>query len=197
MTFLRSGAICAWHVGEIYHTVRVVLVFLRCLGITNAAVWFGAAIFFTAAIAPSFYSRELLGILGEAHAGGAAQIAWERYFALQFWCGGIAVAHLIVERLYTGQLLRHWPVYLVVALFGWALMAGLWLQPKLTRLHVQTYGLMSAPQQRERAQKSYRTLHGMVKGMNAIVILGLFVHLIDVTSSGAPPRLIGTTKFRG
>lgn len=173
------------------------LIFLRCLGITNAAVWFGAAVFFTGAVAPAFYSPELLGILGPAFSGGTAQVLWERYFSLQCWCGGIALARLILERLYTGQLLRHWPIYLVIGLFGWGLVSEFRLQPKLTRLHVETYGMRSTPQQRERAKKSYRTWRAVVKGMNGIIIVGLFVHLMEVTASGAPARLIGSAKFRG
>lgn len=176
--------------------VGVVLVFLRCLGITNAAVWFGAAIFFTAGIEPAFLAPDM-GFLPESHSGVAAQLILERYFALQYWCGGLALVHLVGESLYTGRTLFRWPVYLVVGLLLWGCLGAFWLQPKLIQLHVQKHGVRATELQRASASKSFARWNAFAQTGNFFLIIGLFVYLIEVTSAGGALRFIASNKFRG
>lgn len=173
------------------------IVFLRLLGITNAAIWFGAAIFLTFGVGPAFFSADMLSILPRSHAGAAAQIVLERYFVLQYWCGGIALAHLSGEWLYAGRPLRRWVLYLVLGLIGLGLEGGLVMQPKLQKLHLEIYGVRSTPQQREQAGKSFKAWHAVAQMANLLVTLGLFVHLLQVTAFTAPGRFLNVNKFRG
>src|SRR5262245_4350950 len=73
----------------------------------NAAVWLGAAIFFTLMTAPAIFSPDMRTLLGSQNypyfSGAIAQIVIARYFVLQHWCGAIALAHLLVEWLYLGK----------------------------------------------------------------------------------------------
>jgi hypothetical protein len=174
-----------------------VLFFLRCIGITNAAVWFGAAFFCCLILTPSFASEQMHAILPPSHAGRAWQIVLERYFALQYWCGGIALAHLLAEWLYTGRPLKPWTVYLVLGLLGLGLACGLWLRPKVTKLHLDHYGARSTPQQREKARRPLRNWEQVLQVCQYLAALGLLVHLIQSSAPGAASRLLNANKFKG
>jgi hypothetical protein len=172
-------------------------VFLRLIGITTAAIWFGAAIFLTLAVGPAFFSPDMLKILPRSHAGAAAQLVLERYFVLQYWCGGFALAHLVLEWLYAGKPFRRWVLYLVLGLLGLALAGGIGFQPKLQRLHLEIYGVRSTPQQRDQARKSFTVWHAVAQTVNIFVTLGLYVNLLQVTAFTAPGRFLSIGKFRG
>jgi len=174
-----------------------VLVFLRFIGITNAAIWLGAAVGFVCVAAPAFFSDAMLRLLPISHAGAAELIVRERYFGLQYWCSAIAFGHLVVEWLYTGKPLRRWPTYLVVFLLGLALLGGLGLQPKLQRLHREIYGIRSTPQQRERARGWFRGWQVMAQTANVLTLLGLTTYVWQITSAGTAARFVSATKFRG
>lgn len=171
--------------------------FLRIVGVTNAAVWFGAAIFFTFGVGPAFFSEAMLQLLPRSHAGAAAQIVLERYFALHQWCGGIALVHLLADWLYTSRPFRRWVLYLVLALFGLGLVGGHFFQPKLQNLHVQIYGLRSTDQQRQQAKKSFQIWHAVAQTTNLFMTFGLFAYLLQSTASVNASRFVSANKFRG
>src|ERR1039457_449261 len=72
-----------------------VIGFLRFVGILNAAVWFGGAVFFTFWSGRAPFSPEMKALLGPQNypyfSGAIAQILIARYFNLQFTCSIIAV----------------------------------------------------------------------------------------------------------
>ena len=171
------------------------LSFLRLIGITNAAIWFGAAFFHTL-FADRAFTPEEMPFLPETYAVAAGHVLLKCYFALQSWCGGIALLHLMVEWLYAGRPLRRWSVYLVLFLFGWNLLGNFWLQPKLNQLHVEIHGIRSNPQQRQQSQKAYPFWNGFAKTVNFLGLFGLFGYLWQITGTGTPSRFIGTPKFR-
>lgn len=170
---------------------------LRLIGITNAAIWFGSALFFTLVAAPVFNSAEM-PFLGDTdtYAIAAAHVLLRRFFAVQSWCGGIALLHLMVEWLYAGRPLRRWGVYLVLVLFGWSLLGTFWLQPKLHQLHSDIYGLRATPQQRQQSKKAYPFWNGFTKTVNFLALFGLLGYLWQVTGTTTPTRFIGSAKFR-
>jgi len=171
--------------------------FLRLTGILNAAVWFGTAVFFAAAVWPGFGSAEMLRILPPSHSGAAAQVILERYYFLQYWCGGIALAHIVLECLYAGKSLQRWSVYLVTGLLSLGFFAGLVVEPKLAGRHLEYYGVRSTPQQREQAIKSLRILRGVVQVFNFVTIAGLGVYVWEITHAGAGPRSIRRAQSEG
>lgn len=101
------------------------------------------------------------------------------------------------ERLYASKPLRRWVLFIVVINFVWALVGNFSLHDKLNRLHLETYGVRSTPQQREAARKSYRTWSGTIQFVNVLVCLSLVGYLWDATSSTAATRFVSTNKFRG
>jgi len=174
-----------------------VLFFLRCIGIINAAIWLGAAFFSCIILAPALASESMQAILPPSHTGRAWQIVLERYFILQYWCGGIAVVHLLAEWLYTGRPLKPWSVYLALSLLGLGLAGGLWLRPKVTRLHLDLYGARSTPQQRENARRPLRNWEGVLQVCQGLAALGLVVHLVQTSAPVGAPRFLNANKFKG
>ncbi len=173
------------------------LVFLRLIGVINAAVWLGASVTMVCAVAPAFFSSAMLRLLPLSHSGAAELIIAQHGFVLQYFCGAIALGHLVVEWIYAGKALRRWPTYLVGGLLGLALLGGQVLQPKLQRLHLEMYGVRSTRQQRERAGAAFRSWQLVVHAANVLTIFGLATYVWQVTSTGIAPRFVGATKFRG
>src|SRR5947208_12848749 len=100
------------------------------LGIMNAAVWFGAALFFTFGIAPAFFSPEMKRLLGDIYSGLVAQLVLERYFVLHYCCGGIALLHQLAEWVYLGKRLHRFTFGLLVIVLLLAICGGAALAPR-------------------------------------------------------------------
>jgi hypothetical protein len=170
-----------------------VIGFLRFVGIVNAAIWFGTAIFFTVSVAPAFFSPEMKRLL-PAHHGAAAQIVLERYFIMQHICGAIALVHLLAEWLYTGKALERFSVWVVIAIFSLGLVGGLWLQPRLKELYVAKY-YGASEQQKEAAGRSFGFWHGISQGMNLLMTAGIFIYFWRVANPGPNGRSTGASKY--
>ena len=173
---------------------------LRLIGVVNAAVWLGAAIFFTLVAAPAIFSGDMRALLGSQNypyfSGAIAQIIIARYFVLQHWCGAIALAHLLVEWLYLGKPLEKITLGVLVGIFSLGLVGGFWLQPKLKELHRTKYGVSSTAAEREKAARSFAAWHGASQVMNLGVLLGLVFYTWRATNPSDAPRFFSTTKFQ-
>ena len=177
-------------------------VFLRWVGIVNAAIWFGAAIFLVVALG-AIFSPDIVEIFRKAgdtskfYSGAVAMAVFHRYFALQYVCGIIAILHLVAEKLYLGRALSRLGLGLVALLIVVALVGGGWLQPRMEKLRSESYSSPSA-EQKARAEHSFKTLHVTSEIINLFVMAGLLVHLIRVTRP-EESRHYGTLfpQFRG
>lgn len=157
----------------------------------------GAVFFFTIGVEPAFTSAEMLRILPVSHRGAALHVLAERCFTLQSWCGGIALAQLLIEWLYSGRPLRRWVLYLVLGLWSWGLVGGFWLQPQLRRLHLDLYGIRSTVPQRQHAAQAVKIWHGIILTGNVLANLSLLAYVLQITSAATAPRFVSTNKFRG
>ncbi|MBI3852674.1 MAG: DUF4149 domain-containing protein [Verrucomicrobia bacterium] len=175
------------------------IVFLRFVGVVNAGVWLGAALFLTLGAGPAFFSPEMKSLLGPrafpVYSGAVAQIVIERYFVLQYWCAIIALAHLIAEGLYTGKALEKFTLTLLLGLFSLSLIGGYWLQPKLKRLHATKYQA-ATPELRDQAARSFRGWHGLARVADVVMMGGLLVYLWRSLNRPDAPRFVSTEKFR-
>ena len=173
--------------------------FLRCLGVLNAGVWFGAAVFFTFAIGPSVFSAEMRTLLQnyyQAYSGLIAQIFIARYFKVQLICSILALAHLIGENLYFGRAPQKTWFSLLATLFVIALLGGCWLQPKMKDLHETMYSTKATVEQRQIAAQSFKGWHGFSQAFNLLVIAGVGLHLCWVAKREEETRCGGLGKFR-
>ena len=183
-----------------FSTLRRVITILRFVGILNAAVWFGAAMFFTWAAAPAFFSPEMKEVLGPKnypfYSGAVAQVIVARYFVLQYACGAIALLHLFFEWMFLGKTIQKFSIGLVLGLVSIGLLGGFGLQPKLKQLHRIKYGLATPADEKDRAAKIFRVWHGVAGGMNLVLLAGLGIYLWRCTSSPGGPRFVSANKFR-
>lgn len=169
--------------------------FLRLVGILNAAVWVGTVIFFTFAGAPAFFSDDMTRLLGKPHAGAAAQILVYRYFIVQQWCAGIALAHLIAEWLYSGRPFQRLNLLLLMGLFMISLMGAYVMHPKLKELHLKKYSPQTSLEVKASASRSFRILHATSSVLNLFVIGGVLVYLWHVTKPVNTTRFASVNRF--
>jgi Domain of unknown function (DUF4149) len=166
----------------------------------NAAIWLGAAIFFTFCIGPAPFSAEMKDLLGPKNSpyfsGAIAQILIARFFTLQLICGIIAVAHTLAESLYLGRTAQKLRIGLLVFLVAGGLIADFWLQPKLKRLHAIKYAVKTTPQERESASDSFKAWHGFSQGVNLLMLAALTIYLWRVANPEDATRFVSTAKFR-
>jgi hypothetical protein len=172
---------------------------LRFIGILNAAIWFGAAIFFTLGVGPGIFSQNMHKVLGDAnfsyYAGGVALVLIKRYFGLQLICGFIALLHIFAEWLYLGRKPNRLLLGLLVTLFSLGLLGDFWLEPKMTVLRQTMYANV-APEQKESARHSFGLWHGTSQFANLLIIIGVGVYLLRVTRPPEAGRYSNFTKFR-
>jgi hypothetical protein len=178
-----------------------VIVFIRLVGIVNAAVWLGGAVFFTFGIGSAPFSEEMKTLLSPAnfpyYSGAVAQILVSRYFSLHVICGAIALAHLATEWLYLGRPVQRFTLTLVLTLFGLGLLGSLWLQPRMRQLHVTKYATNASTEDREAAAKDFRVWHGLSQGINAVALVGLVFYLWRVNHPADPTRLLAPVQYPG
>jgi uncharacterized protein DUF4149 len=174
---------------------------LRLIGILNAAIWLGAAMFATFGASPGTASHEMRALFGPSDSpyvsGAVGLIVMARFFRWQLACGLIALAHLVVEGLYLGKGLRRFRLGLLLVLFWLSLMGGLWLQPKLQKLHLIEHGAGVAPARREAAQSAFRAWHALAQTLNILSIAGLAVYVWRVANPPDAARFVSSVKFRG
>jgi hypothetical protein len=177
-----------------------VIGFLRLVGLLNAAIWFGSAVFFTFGSARAPFSPEMKTLLGVNNypyfSGAIAQIFIARYFRFQAVCSIIACLHLMAEWVYLGKQPERFRLVLLVGLCAVALLGGYWLQPKLTSLHATKYSTNRKPEVREAAARSFRAWHGVSMSVNLVLVGGLAAYLWRVAYPSDSMRFVSATKFR-
>jgi len=177
-----------------------VTAFLRYLGILNAAVWLGASVFLIIGL-PAIFSDELktkIGPAGPLVVGWAAQTVLARFFILQYCCGTIGLAHLMLEWVCCGKPLWQRNLGILALLMGLALAGGLWMQPKLNDLHHLKYYGATQPA-RDQADRAFRAWHGVAECGNLVAVGGLLMYLWRVSRSGEHARFgtLNLDKVRG
>ena len=174
---------------------------LRFIGILNAAIWLGGAVFFTFGAAPVPFSNAMKELLTEANypyfSGAIAQLLISKYFALHIICGAVALAHLGAEWLYLGRPARRSTLILLLVLFGFGLLGSLWLQPKMKRLHQYKYAPNVSEDMRTRAAKSFRLWHATAQVFNVFVLGSLCVYVWRANNPADPTRFVSAMQFRG
>jgi len=165
------------------------------VGIVNAAVWCGSSVFMVVGL-PALFSPELKRLLTTPGVGFAAETIVARYFVLQYWCGGIALAHLMAEWFYNGRPLWRLNLVLVVVVLSLGLAGGLLAQPKMRALYVtKCFGKTSELQ--AQAGKSFAVWHSATETANLLVIMGLLWYLWRVSRAQDPQRFVSFSKIRG
>ncbi len=177
--------------------------FLRFVGIVNAALWFGASVFFAGVVLPGVFSEDLRRLFGEEtayryYAGGVAMALFQRFFVLQYGCGLVALLHLCAEKLYLGRAFPRLTTAIVAGALGLSLLGGMWVQPRLRELFHTKYSATATLEQKAAADHSFGLLHGVSEAANLLILAGLLVYLVKVSRQEESSRY-GTLfpTFRG
>ena len=174
--------------------------FLRCVGLLNAAIWFGAGIHFTFFAGAAAFSPEMKELIGANNypyfSGAIAQILITRYFRLQIICAIIAFIHLWADRLYFGRPPEKRWVGLSLLLLSLTLAGRYWLQPRLSALHKLKYAVNVSPQVQEAASASFRAWHGVAQMINLAMLIGLGIYLWRIANAEDSARFVSSSKFR-
>jgi hypothetical protein len=171
------------------------------MGMLNAALWLGAAVFCTMGVLPAINSQRMLDLLGPAYfpylSGAITRVLIVRLFYWQIAGALIAWAHLVLEWLYLGRTPRRRWVGLLTLLFSLSLITALWLNPRLTRLQRTQYALNAKPEDRVGASKNFRLWDGVFQAANVVLIGGVAVYFWRLTTAEEAPRFVSPVKFRG
>ena len=172
--------------------------FLRFVGLINAAVWFGAALFITLGVEPAATSSEMRDLLSQRNfpyfSIAVSQLIIGRFLQVYLVCTLVALLHLAVEWLYLGKYPhRLWLGFLVcLGLIGVG--QTYWIFPKLRSWHY----LRFTPQGRNQAiDRSYRYGQAFFEGLNVLAIGGLGFYLWRLAHPPDVARFVTTSKFRG
>jgi len=173
-----------------------VIAFLRMLGIMNAAVWFGAALFFTFGIAPAFFTPEMKRLLGDIYSGLVAQMVLERYFVLHHCCAAVALMHQLAEWVYLGKRLNRLTFGLLATIILLSIAGGPVLTPRLKELYTVKYSAQATTAQKEEAAAVFRKWHGISQVMNMAVLIGLATFAVRLSLPPSNGTRFAPGKFR-
>jgi hypothetical protein len=178
-----------------------VILFLRLVGIFNAAIWFGAVIYFNFFAAPAVFSPDMKAVLGDKNypffSGAIAQVLVGRFFHLNLICGCIALLHLAADWLYFGKSRQGIWLSLLLSIFCLNLIGEFWLQPRLKELHAIKYDAHSKPADAQAAAASFRSWHIATRVVDLFILAGLAAYLWKSANPSDPTRFVSTSKFRG
>ena len=76
---------------------------------------------------------------GDLYSGAAAHIVTHSYWAVYYWCGGVAIFHQLAEWVYLSRPLKSLLTYLLGTIFVIGLVSGLIIQPRLEKVYAQKY----------------------------------------------------------
>lgn len=170
----------------------------RFIGLLNAAVWLGAAVFFTFGIGTAMFSAEVKNIFTgpyrDYYPGLIAQVFVKRYFALHMICGLIALGVFCAEWFYTRRGFQKLTFVLLIIPFAIGILAGV-MQPKMRELHRTKYTTSGA--QSEEAATAFSRMHAVSSTLNLISLALLIAYTWRVANPPEPARFVSTQKFRG
>ena len=161
----------------------------------NAAVWFGGSLFMMVGVAPAIFASDM-DRLGDLWKGFIAFHLFDRYFALQYWCGAVAIAHVFAEWVYLGKPLYRLSLGLVFGVFCLGLMGGLVVHPKLKQLHAIKYSSSETETRKTAAAGSLNIWHRVSEVAGLLVVGGLGWYLWRMGNPPNAPRYAPSSKFR-
>lgn len=178
------------------------LLVLRIIGVFNAAIWLGSAFFFTFGVAPGIFSDEMKRVFAppdgpfqDFYLGVIAQNLISRYFAVNFVCCAVALAHFFAEIIYTGKPFRRFTFGLLVGILALGLLGGFVFAPKIKSVHHAKY--LGPPEQRSAAAQQMSRLHATSMIGNFVSLIALVIYTWQVTNPPDYTRFVSAQKFRG
>ncbi len=158
--------------------------------VLTAAVWLGAAVFFTFVAGPMFFAPELAEALPKPRDGIVAQELIHRFTAFQLSLAAIAALALLVgwrfesegESEGEGGKFPRTRALLLAAMVALIVFGLIYITPRLEWLHQMKYPdyfkIGTTPEETAYANKSFGPLHGISQVGNLVVLFGLVAQLV-------------------
>ena len=166
----------------------------------NAAVWFGAAVFFVFGAAPASSSTEMRELIGANNfpffSGAIGNLVAVRFGRCCLACSAVALLYLIAEWLYFGKYPSKKWLALVFGLVFLGCLRGFFIQPTLARLNTVEHGRATPPQQRESVARSLHTWVSVGRSLDLLLVAGFAVYLWRVGNPSDSMRFLEAGKFR-
>jgi len=178
-----------------------VIGFLRFVGLMNAAVWFGAAVFYTFGAGPSLASSGLKDVIGTNNSPYFGFLI-ENMVGRSFWhlylaCSVVALLYMAAEWLYFGKYPSRWWLAFVFALVLVGTFQGFWIQPTLKSLHESEHNRQVRVEERQLAARSFTTWNAISRYLDLVLAASLGFYTWRVANPSDPMRFVGSAKFRG
>ena len=179
---------------------RAVIGFLRFVGLMNAAVWFGAAVFYCLGAGPALNSgtlRDLIGTNNYPYFSFAIRdLVTTSFFHLHLACSAIALLYLMAEWLYFGKYPpKKWLAFIACIIFLGAV-RGFWLQPRLRELHQAEHARQTRTEERQLATRAFGTWVAIAGYFDLVLAASLGFYTFRIANPSDPMRFVSATKFR-
>ena len=165
------------------------------VGVFNAAVWLGSAVFFTFALTSGIFSEEFKRVFGGYYTGIVAQTLIGRYFVVHLVCAIIALVHFFAEMAYAGRPFRRIMFGCLLGVLALGLIGGQFFAPRLNRLHEAKY--RGSPDQKAAAQQQFSRLHALSRIADVLGLLVIVAYTWQVANPPDQTRFVSAQKFRG
>jgi hypothetical protein len=175
-----------------------VIGFLRFIGLLNAGVWVGAAVFLVLVAEPALYSNAARAYLLKSHgyfAGALDGVIRGRFLYFNLVCGGIAMAHLLAEWLYLGRPIRRISVWLVLILVAMAIVNIGVFETRVTVFHEARYR-SATPAARQEAQSAFERWRRASNTADLLMLGGLCFYLWSIVRDENVLRFVGAASPR-
>ncbi len=175
-------------------TVMTVIRFLRFVGMANAAVWLGAAVFLVLGVEPGVYSTEMLEHLKKPFYDyfslvlDALMRTQFLYFSVV--CGAVALLHLMAEWLYLGRRVPRLTLGLVLVIISLVLLNCVWLRSHISALHEARF--KAQPTAVQEIQQSFARWKRVSTATDVLTIGCLALYLWRVAREDTPLNFLGS-----
>ena len=167
---------------------------LRFVGLLNAAVWLGGAVFFSFVAAPAIFQPAMYRLFHPYYVGTVAQLMQERYFLFHLACGGIALLHTLGHWLLRRRESQRVVLSLLAAICVLNLAGTFLLVPKMKSLF-QIVHTAPTKLQRDQAKATFNGWHGVAQSFNLVIMGGLIFYVWRMAAPTPENRYAKSNPF--
>ncbi|MCF7669869.1 MAG: DUF4149 domain-containing protein [Verrucomicrobia bacterium] len=176
---------------------------LRIIGLINASVWLGAAVFFTFSVSPALRSKPIIALFStggtsdtaQAYLGALYHIVLGHFHVWQITCAIIALACLLALRVLSGKPARLIMFYLLIGLLGAGLVGRFWIQPELKRIHTIRFSTKNDQTMKLEYRKTYLNRYRLSTILNILSIVGISAFFLKSIGESPEKSRFSRIKF--
>jgi hypothetical protein len=171
------------------------------IGLLNAAIWLGAAVFAATGAGWAVSSDEMRQLLSARHypyfSGAIAGLIASQYWHFHLACGAVAIAHLASESLYFGRVLNKKLLALLLGLVLLGIAQEIVVRPAVKRLHIAAHAVNRAAVERARAGGALGVWRTTSRVFEVLTVVGLGFYLWRIANPPEATRFVSPGKYRG